>query len=115
MADAHVEYVGFTSRGAAREYTLRVRPPAGEPHDFTLAIPNEAFPARRVRYQDAPEICFLKLQRELAACAEGLPSLRLDVSDADLEAYRLAHSPKPPQRRPKAPPVPLTPLTDRRH
>jgi hypothetical protein len=115
MADAHVEYVGFTSRGASREYTLRVRPPAGEPHDFTLAIPNEAFLTRRVRYQDAPEICFLKLQRELAACAEGLPSLHLNVSDADLEAYRVAHSPKPPQRRPKPSPVSSTAETDRRH
>lgn len=104
MTPAHVEYVGFTPKGTSREYTLRVRSPAGDPRDFTLAIPNEAFLAHRVRYQDAPEICFLKLQRELAACPGGLPALHLSISDADLEEYRVAHSPKPPQRRPKAPP-----------
>jgi hypothetical protein len=101
-----VEYVGFTTRGTAREYTLRVRQSAGEPTEFRLAIPNEAFLAQRVRYQDAPEICFLKLQRELLACGEGLPSLRLTVTDADLEEYRVAHAPKTPQRRLKPTQVP---------
>lgn len=99
---AQVEYVGFTASGAARKYQLRVRQ-AGDFHDFTLAIPNEAFLARRVRYQDGPEICFLKLQREVVACAGGLPAPHLDVTDADLEEYRVAHTPKPAQRRPKAP------------
>jgi len=100
---AQVEYVGFTTRGAEREYQLRVRQGAGEFRDFTLAIPNEAFLSHRVRYQDAPEICFLKLQRELIVAAGGLPATHLDVTDADLEEYRAAHTPKPPQRRPKAP------------
>lgn len=104
MTGAHVEYVGFTSKGPKREYTLRVRSTGGDPHDFTLAISNEAFLARRVRYQDAPEICFLKLQRELAAAASDLPASYLSVSDAELEEYRVAHGPKTPQRRPKAPP-----------
>lgn len=103
MTGAHVEYVGFAARGAAREYTLRVRQAAGDCHDFTLAIPNEAFLSRRVRYQDAPEICFLKLQRELAALAGGLPERHLSITDADLDEYRVAHTPKPPQRRPKPP------------
>lgn len=101
MTGAHVEYVGFIPKGTAREYTLRVREAAGDPHDFTLVIPNEAFLSHRVRYQDAPEVCFLKLQRELAACPGSLPAPHLAVSDADLEEYRVAHAPKPPQRRPK--------------
>lgn len=103
MTGNHVEYVGFLTKGAAREYTLRVRQTAGDSHDFTLAIASEAFLARRVRYQDAPDVCFLKLQRELAACASGLPEPYMSVTDADLEEYRTAHAPKPPQRRPKAP------------
>ena len=105
MADAHVEYVGFTTKGASREYALRVKHPAGECTDFTLVIPNEAFVAHRVRYQDGPDICFLKLQRELLAGAGALPRPRLDVTEADLEAYRAAHAPRVVQRRPKAPPV----------
>ncbi len=102
---SHVEYVGFAAKASAREYTLRVK--RGEDfHDFTLAISNEAFLSRRVRYQDAPEVCFLKLQRELLTCLEGLPSTTsLSVTDADLEEYRSNHAPRAPQRRPKPPPV----------
>ena len=97
MAAAQVEYVGFAARGAAREYVLRVRSVASDkPLEFILVIPHEAFTSGRARYQDAPEICFLKLQRELLACAEGLPEPRLVVTDAELADYRRAHS--PPQR-----------------
>lgn len=103
MAAAHVEYVGFKAGGSAREYRLRVRLATGDFHDFTLVIANEAFTARRARFQDAPDICFLKLQRELAACPEGLPEAYLRVSDVELEEYRSAHAPKPPHRRPKLP------------
>ena len=93
MPAAHVEYVGFSARGETREYRLRVRQGAGDdPLQFTLIIPNEAFTSRRVRYQDAPEICFLKLQRALLACANGLPEACLTVSDAELEDYRTAHT-----------------------
>jgi hypothetical protein len=103
MTGAHVEYVGFRANGAMREYSLLVRPAADEVRHFTLVIPNAAFLARRVRYQDAPEICFLKLMRELHACSGGMPQKRLTVTDADLEDYRTAHAPKPSQRRPRQP------------
>jgi hypothetical protein len=104
VAEIHVEYMGFKTDGSGRQYALRVRQATGEFHDFTLAIPLEAFVSHRARYQDAPEICYLKLRRELAACSEGLPASFLNVTDAELEEYRLAHAPKTPQRRPK--PVP---------
>ncbi len=103
MTGAHVEYVGFRANETTRVYTLRVKQAAGGTDDFTLSIANEAFTARRVRYQDAPDICFLKLQKELAALGGGLPATHLSVTDADLEEYRVAHAPKPPQRRPRPP------------
>lgn len=105
MPSPQVEYVGFTARGPAREYLLRVRQPGGECHDVTLSIANEAFLSGRVRYQDAPEICFLRLQRELSEAAGGLPAHQLRVDDAELLAYREAHTHKPPARRPR-PPLP---------
>jgi hypothetical protein len=103
MAGTHVEYVGFTTANDAREYRLRVHA-GGVFHEFVLAIPLEAFTTRRARYQDAPEICFLKLQRALAECVGTLPDAYLSISDVELEEYRTAHSPKPPTRRPKPPP-----------
>ena len=105
MTGTHVEYVGFKAKGPTREYTLLLRRPDDASLTFTLIIPNEAFLSRRVRYQDGPEICFLKLQRDLLACSEGLPAARLTVTDADLESYRTAHAPKPTHRRPKPPVV----------
>ena len=92
---ARVQYVGFAVRGSAREYALRVWQGDAGPYDFTLAIPNQAFLSRRVRYQDGPEVCFLKLQRELVACTIALPPSHLGVTDSDLEEYRIAHTPKP--------------------
>lgn len=98
---AHVEYLGFTPGDTRREYSLRVRDGAGEPLDFTLWIPNEAFLSRRVRYQDGPEICFMKMQRELLASPEGVTPLRLEVTETDLEEYRVAHTPVLRANRPK--------------
>jgi hypothetical protein len=87
-----------------REYKLRVRFGAEESHEFTLAIQNEAFLANRVRYQDGPDICFHKLERELAAFTDGMPDAYQSVTDGDLEAYRIAHIPKTKPRRPMSPP-----------
>ncbi len=106
MSSAHVEYLGFSVKGATREYALRVRDAGGDHHDVTMSITNEAFLAHRVRYQDAPDVCFRILQRELLANAEGPCASRLSVSEADLEEYRVAQAPKSPQRRPR-PPAPV--------
>jgi len=100
LTEILVQYIGFAPRPKAREYTLLARR-SGEVRSFTLAIANDAFREHRARYQDAPDICFLKLQRELAGCQGGWPPARLSVSDGELEAYQDAHAPKPPQRRHK--------------
>jgi len=93
VTNAHVEYLGFTTSGPAREYLFRARH-AGEVYqDFALIIPSAAFLSRRVRYQDGPEICFLRLQRELLAAADAPPAARLAVTDAELDEYRIAHTP----------------------
>jgi hypothetical protein len=64
-----IQFGGFKSKGSVREYTFTVREQSTEPREFTLAIPNIAFDERRVRYQDAPDVCSLKLRKELAAHA----------------------------------------------
>ena len=106
MTGPHVEYVGFVAGGLAREYTLRVRQADGRAQSFTLCIANEAFLAHRVRYQDAAEICQLRLQRELTAAGDGWPASRLDVSETDLEEYRTSHVPRPARRRARPPETP---------
>jgi len=99
MVSTSVEYQSFTAGETTREYRLRVRRGA-EFHAFTVAIPNEAFVSGRVRYQDAPEICYLKILREMAACGEdSLPDRALVLTDQELDEYRVAHAPKTPGRR----------------
>ena len=96
---AQIEYLGFTSRPRTREYAVRVRL-AGDSRDFRLAIPNEAFLSGLERYQDAPEICFLIVQREVLASEGALPGAELSVTDADLAEYRTAHTPRKRRSRP---------------
>jgi hypothetical protein len=99
MMDSRIEYVGFTVNKATREYCLRAKLPEGEFHDFTLAISNEAFITHRARYQDAPEICFLKLQRELIDCGDIMPESHHHLTDDELEDYRMSHIPKAKEKR----------------
>jgi hypothetical protein len=93
-SDVRVEFVGFEAKTLVREYTFSVREPAGDPREFTLTILNQAFQDRRVRYQDAPDVCSVKLRRELAAFANHPPSTHYRISDAELEDYRSAHAPR---------------------
>jgi hypothetical protein len=92
-----VQFVGFQSKPSAREYTFTVREPQTEPREFTLSIPNEAVNKRRVRYQDAPDICSHRLHRELAATENHPPDTHFDLTDAELDEYRTTHMHKPPK------------------
>jgi hypothetical protein len=97
MVTAHVEYLGFTATSLAREYRLRIHQ-GSEVHDFMVAVPNEAFLSHRLKYQDGPEVCFLKLQRALAEGEGRLPESELAVTESDLVAYRVAHTPQKKRR-----------------
>ena len=105
MADSRVEYVGFTVNEATREYCLRAKLANGEYQDFTVAILNKAFIDGRVRYQDAPDICFLKLQRELVIAGDNLPAVHHELSNDELEEYRISHTPKTKAKKRRALPA----------
>ncbi len=87
-----VQYVGFEAKSLVREYTFQVRDAVGEPREFTITIANEAFDAHRARFQDAPDICSLKLQRELATYSNHPPKNHYRITDAELEDYRGTHT-----------------------
>jgi len=93
-SEERIELIGFEARSMVREYTFSVREPAGDPREFTLTILNQAFQDRRVRYQDAPDLCSVKLKRELATFANHPPSTHYRITDAELEDYRSAHAPR---------------------
>jgi hypothetical protein len=97
MSEPHiiVQFVGFEAKNLVREYTFTVREPATEPREYTVTIPNEAFNARRVRYQDAPDICSHKLHRELAASENHPEKSHFRLSDIELADYATTHTHKP--------------------
>jgi hypothetical protein len=95
VSDAVVlQYVGFQSRGAVREYAFNLRGTDGASSEYFVTIANDAFVAHRVRYQDAPDICSLRLYREFATRTDHPPSTRFSVTDAELAGYKAAHTPK---------------------
>ena len=98
-----VQYVGFRATGLAREYTFAVREGPSDTLHYTLEIANEAFALHRARYQDAPEICSLRLHHELDAHANHPPTTHFCVTDAELAGYQDARQPKPLRRFQRAP------------
>ena len=89
-----VQYVGFTVNSSLREYVFAVHEKGTEPLQYTLTIANEAFIAHRVRYQDGPDICSLRLHRELEAHPGQLLASTYSVTEAELAVYHDSRKPK---------------------
>jgi hypothetical protein len=92
--NVNVQYVGFEAKALVREYNFLVRQALNETREFALTIVNEAFNSRRVRYQDGPDICSLKLHRELATFSNHPPQAHYRISEIELDEYRNSHTPK---------------------
>ncbi len=89
-----VQYVGFVTNAGGRAYNFLVREATSEPREFTLTIASEAFDSRRVRFQDAADICSRKLHSEMDIHANHPPQTSYRISDAELQDYRNSHAPK---------------------
>ena len=100
MIKPSIEYVGFRTGPHHREYLLRSHF-GTEIREFTVGIAHSAFTAGRVRFQDGPEICYLKVLREMEAANEATipatttPATAFTLTDAELAAYVTAHTPTP--------------------
>ena len=90
MVKATVEYVGFRTSPKRREYLLRSHF-GTEVHEYTVGIALTAFAAGRVRLQDGPEICYLRLLRELESPSPS-SGADLTITDAELADYVTAHT-----------------------
>jgi len=89
-----IQYVGFQLKPRGRDYSYRVVDPKNEPREFTLTISNQAFVERHVPYQDAADLCYQKLQKELSAESAEHPLQRhFTISDQELDEYRERNRP----------------------
>jgi hypothetical protein len=87
-----VQFMGFQSKDTVREYTFQVRELSTDPREFTISIDQDAFNARLVRFQDAPDICSARLRRELTAFANHPEESHFHITRAELEEYRSSHT-----------------------
>jgi hypothetical protein len=88
----NVQYVGFTSKAMVREYSFLVRELSTDSHEITFTILNEAFTSHRLSLQNGPDICSLKLHRELVDSPNGPLKTNYRISEAELDAYRESHT-----------------------
>ena len=87
-------YVGFKAKAIVREYSFMVRESSTEPYEITFTILNEAFTSRRLSFQNAPDICSLKLHRELADSTSNPLKTHYRISENELDDYQASHSSK---------------------
>src|SRR5437588_12961655 len=89
-----LQYLGFETKGALREYAFSLRGHGGESSSYFVTIPNEAFSAHRARYQDAPAIGSIRLHREFATQAGHPAASTFSVIDVELDIYKHGHTTK---------------------
>jgi hypothetical protein len=97
-----IRYLGFECTSEGRSYRLRVDRGTDDPRLYTVSVPSEAFDSRRARFQDAPELCLQRLQRELDENAELPGGSSLMITAADLDRYREAQQRRSPDRKRRA-------------
>jgi hypothetical protein len=88
------QYVGFMSKLSTREYSFVVREDLAEAIEITFAIPNRVFNSRRLSFQNAPDLCSLKLHREIAGAAINPIKTHYRISETELDDYRDSHPSK---------------------
>jgi hypothetical protein len=85
-----IQYLGFQNVGARRDYLLQVgRGEQAMRHVVSIEL--AAFSLRLALLQDGPDICYQVLLRALAASEKPVAEA-IAVTEADLAAYRAAHS-----------------------
>lgn len=87
-----IRYLGFKDVEGRRQYSLQAQR-GPETHRYTVSIELAAFSKKQALLQDGPDICYQKL-RELSA-VELPPDGEVEVTEAELAAYRETHSRTP--------------------
>jgi hypothetical protein len=93
-----IQYLGFQLKPRGREYLYLVVDQKTENREFTFTISNQSFVQKRMPYQDAADLCYQKLRRNLDLETPEQPLPRhATLSDQELQEYLEKH--RPPKRR----------------
>lgn len=95
-----VRYLGCRTTSEGREYSLRATDEL-ETRLFVVLIAHEAFASWGARFQDGPDLCFAKLEHDLAVESDLPAGSRLVVTSRDLIEYRRQQA-RPASRKSKS-------------
>ncbi len=84
-----VRYLGFRATDDGREYALQVAGGGDEVRLFLMFISHEAFASHQLKFQDAPGLCFTKLQQDLLADPNLLPGVRRVMGHDEFHQYHV--------------------------
>ena len=91
----NVQYVGFSVTPTARIYSFHVIDSPQESREFVVRLKAAVFRSTPLKYQQGPEICLLRLKRELAAETEAARGQqRLEILETDIHEYLQRHPPR---------------------
>lgn len=80
----NIQYAGFVVAATARVYAFSVPDTLAETREFTVKVHLGAFRTTALRFQDGPEICSVRLKRELQEETQDSPAnphLRIEAQD----------------------------------
>jgi hypothetical protein len=89
-----IRYLGFELKENGRDYSYRLVDPKEGDREFVLSISNRAFSEHHFPYQDAPALCYQKLQKALEEESPEQPvPYRSTLSDQELDDSMSRHQP----------------------
>jgi hypothetical protein len=89
-----IQYLGFQLKPRGRDYLYLVLDPKSQNREFTFTISNQSFTEKKVPYQDAADLCYQKLRKDLDLETAEQPLPRhCTLSDFELEQYLEKHRP----------------------
>ena len=86
---ATLRYTGVHSLAETREYGFVLH--QNEERHFTVVVSNVDFTARRLSFQEAPDLCYQKLYAELEAETDKPVASAICITAEDLARYRETH------------------------
>lgn len=83
-----IQYAGFVVGGGSRFYNFDVVATAEQPREFTVELQSDAFRSSSLKFQDGPDICFKRVERELAKeTHESRAQSHLEVGQQEIQDY----------------------------
>jgi hypothetical protein len=87
-----LRYLGVIPQAGHREYGFRILDKKEQVRQVILTIDNNLFRKNQLMFQEAPDLCYQKLLKDLTEETTDAPiRSRVEVSTSDIASYRDSH------------------------